>query len=60
MKNIFEEKELDKNSTAEKISVVQKEGNRVVKRNIEFYNLNAIIAVGYRINSKIYLEEKDI
>ena len=41
-----------KESTTEKFSVVQKEGNRSVKRNVEFYNLDAIIAVGYRVNSK--------
>ncbi len=52
LKNIFLDKELDRNSTTEKISVVQKEGNREIKRNIEFYNLDAIIAVGYRVNSK--------
>ena len=52
LKNIFLDKELDKNVTTEIFSVVQKEGNRDVKRNIEFYNLDAIIAVGYRINSK--------
>ena len=52
MKNIFEEGELDKSSTVKKILTVQKEGTRDVKRNIEHYNLDAIIAVGYRINSK--------
>ncbi len=52
LKNIFLDKELDKNTTTEIFSVVQKEGNREVKRNIEFYNLDAIIAVGYRVNSK--------
>ncbi len=52
LKNIFLDKELDKNTTTEIFSVVQKEGNRDVKRNIEFYNLDAIIAVGYRVNSK--------
>ncbi len=52
LKNIFLDKELDKNTTTEVFSVVQKEGNRSVKRNIEFYNLDAIIAVGYRVNSK--------
>lgn len=52
MKNIFEEGELNKNSTVKKILTVQKEGTRNVKRNIEHYNLDAIIAVGYRINSK--------
>ncbi len=52
LKNIFEEDELDKNLTTEKISVVRKEGNRNVKRCLEFYNLDAIIAVGYRVNLK--------
>lgn len=52
LKNIFEEDELDKNLTTEKISVVRKEGNRNVKRELEFYNLDAIIAVGYRVNLK--------
>ena len=52
LKNIFEDNELDKNSTTEKISVVRKEGNRNVNRELEFYNLDAIIAVGYRDNSK--------
>ncbi len=52
LKNIFEEEELDTQSTTEKISVVQKEGNRNVKREVIHYNLDAIIAVGYRVNSK--------
>ena len=52
LKNIFLDKELDKNATTEIFSVVQKEGNRNIKRNVEFYNLDAIIAVGYRVNSK--------
>lgn len=52
LKNIFNEGELEKDSTVKKILTVQKEGNREVKRNIEHYNLDAIIAVGYRINSK--------
>ena len=52
LKNIYAEKELDMNSTTEKFSVVRKEGKRNVKRKIEFYNLDAIIAVGYRVNSK--------
>ena len=51
-KNIFSEKELDELATAEDFSVVQKEGNREVRRNIKHYNLDAIIAVGYRVNSK--------
>jgi len=52
LKNIFNEKELVKSSTTEKISAVQNEGGRKVKRSIVFYNLDAIIAVGYRVNSK--------
>ncbi len=52
LKNIYKEKELNKDATTEKISVVQKEGNRSVKRNVDFYSLDAIIAVGYRVNSK--------
>ena len=49
--NIYNEQELDKNSTYSKMELVQKEGKRNVKRNVEFYNLDAIISVGYRINS---------
>ena len=52
LKNIFLEEELDEHSTTELFSVVQKEGKREVKRNIKFYNLDAIISVGYRVNSK--------
>ena len=49
--NIYNEKELDKDSTYSKMELVQKEGNRRVKRQVEFYNLDAIISVGYRVNS---------
>lgn len=52
LNNIFEENELDKEATISKMEIVQQEGNRQVKRQVEFYNLDAIIAVGYRINSK--------
>ena len=41
--------ELNKEATTEKISVVQQEGARVVRRNTLFYNLDAIISVGYRV-----------
>lgn len=51
LKNIYNDQELDIDSTTEKFSVVRKEGNRNVKRKLDFYNLDAIIAVGYRINS---------
>ena len=50
--NIYEEGELDKDSTCSKMEQVQKEGSRNVTRNLDFYNLDAIIAVGYRVNSK--------
>ena len=49
--NIYKEKELDKNSTYSKMELVQTEGNRSVKRIKDFYNLDAIISVGYRVNS---------
>ena len=46
------EAEIIENGTTEYFSVVQKEGKRQVKRNIRYYNLDAIISVGYRVNSK--------
>jgi len=52
LKNIFENGELNKESTIRKFLTVQKEGKRDVKRDIEFYDLDAIISVGYRVNSK--------
>ncbi len=52
LKNIYKSGELEEISTTEKYSVVRQEGNRKVKRQIKFYNLDAIISVGYRINSK--------
>ena len=51
LKNIFQLSELNKESTTEKISVVQQEGKRNVEREFLFYNLDAIISVGYRVNS---------
>ncbi len=51
VKNIFESGELDENSTVKKILTVQQEGSREVKRNVEHYNLDAIISIGYRVNS---------
>ena len=50
--NIYAEEELDKQSTCAKFAQVQTEGNRKVSRLLEFYNLDAVIAVGYRVNSK--------
>lgn len=52
IKNIYESQELDTVSTVSKIETVQNEGGREIKRQIEYYNLDMIIAVGYRINSK--------
>ena len=51
LKNIYESGELIEDATAEKISVVRHEGNRDVNRSILFYNLDAVISVGYRVNS---------
>lgn len=52
LKNIYESAELQELATTEESSVVQQEGKRQVRRNIKFYNLDAIISVGYRVNSK--------
>jgi len=52
LKNIFEEGELEINSTISKMEIVQNEGGREVKRSIDFYNLDAIISVGYRVSSQ--------
>ena len=52
LKNIYAEEELLPEATAKKFLVVRKEGARNVRREIEHYNLDAIIAVGYRVNSK--------
>ena len=51
LKEIYKTGELEETATARKIRVVQKEGNRDVSRDLDFYNLDAIIAVGYRVNS---------
>lgn len=50
--NIYETDELEKDPTCAKIAQVRQEGNRKVKRNIVYYNLDVIISVGYRVNSK--------
>ncbi|UTY34587.1 virulence RhuM family protein [Treponema putidum] len=52
LKNIFDEGELDSFSTISILEIVQKEGNRNIKRDTEFFNLDAIISVGYRVNSQ--------
>ena len=51
LKNIYESGELREEATTEKISVVRQEGNRAVNRTLQFYNLDAVISVGYRVNS---------
>lgn len=53
LKNIFEEEELQENATCKDFLQVQQEGNRMVERNQKFYNLDAIISVGYRIKSHV-------
>jgi death-on-curing family protein len=52
LKNIFKEGELEESSTVSILETVQMEGKRNITRKIEFYNLDAIISVGYRVNSK--------
>jgi len=51
LQNLFNSNEIEKNSTIRKFRIVQTEGTRQVERNIDFYNLDAIISVGYRVNS---------
>lgn len=50
--NVFSEGELDKEATVAKFATVQNEGGRLVERQLEFYNLDVIISVGYRVKSK--------
>lgn len=52
IKNVFEEGELEKDSTVAIFATVQNEGTRKIERNIEYYNLDMIISVGYRVKSK--------
>jgi len=51
IKNVFEEGELEQTLTVRKFRTVQKEGTRTVERDIEYYNLDVIISVGYRVKS---------
>ena len=51
LKNIYNDLELDKDLTTEDFSVVKKEGNREVARKLKYYNLDAVISVGYRVKS---------
>ena len=52
LQNIYSEEELELSSTVSRMEIVRLEGTRQVKRAVDFYNLDAIIAVGYRVNSK--------
>ena len=52
IKTIYEDKELQKDSTNKNFLTVQKEGNRDVKRSIDHYNLDMIISLGYRVQSE--------
>ena len=52
LQNIYDEEELEQSATISKMETVQKEGSRMVNRVLDYYNLDAIIAVGYRVNSK--------
>lgn len=56
LKNIYQEGELTSNTTVAKFATVQAEGNKSVTRQIEYYNLDAVISVGYRVNSKRGIE----
>ena len=53
IKNIFDEEELDINSTVKEFLTVQKEGNRKVERKVKYYNLDMILSLGYRIKTKV-------
>ena len=52
IKNVFEEGDLNLNSTVAKFATVQMEGSRTIARNIDYYNLDVIISVGYRVKSQ--------
>ena len=58
--NIYTEGELNKDATCVKIAQVQSEGNREVNRQIEYYNLDAIISVGYRVSSSQAIVQKQL
>ena len=51
IKNIYDSRELSEDSTVAKIATVQKEGSRQIERKIDYYNLDVILSVGYRVNS---------
>ena len=51
IKNVFDERELDRNRTVANFATVQNEGGRMIERNIDYFNLDVIISVGYRVKS---------
>ena len=53
IRNVYESGELDRSSTVAKNATVQIEGDRKIKREIEYFNLDLILSVGYRVNSKM-------
>jgi len=52
IRNIYQSEELDRESTVSKMEIVRLEGNRKVRRSIDIYNLDMILSIGYRVNSK--------
>lgn len=58
IRNIYEEGELTSEATVKKFLTVRKEGNREVRRDLEYYNLDMIISVGYRVESRIATRER--
>lgn len=52
IRNIYQSEELNRVSTVSKMEIVRQEGIRFVKRNLDFYNLDMILSIGYRVNSK--------
>ena len=57
LQNIYECDKLKRESTCSILELVRQEGKRMVKRSIEFYNLDAIISVGFRVNTKLPIAE---
>lgn len=58
LQNIYESGELSTEATVSKMEIVQQEGIRDIKRNVDFYNLDAIISVGYRVKHRVSLGKK--
>ena len=54
--NIYKDGELNKLATSSKMELVQEEAGRMVKRQVDFYNLEMVISVGYRVNSKMAIQ----